>query len=410
MIFGRFQIRICIGIAIAVLAFEGTFLGAFHLWDGPLNRFCGLLYDNYFELSPELEQWRRNCLQRSAQLKHADSKQILAAARQLLDEFHVSHVGLYEPAETEEIWTSESNTTGILSQFVEGELLIFRVFANSAADKAGLKRGDQILSINNDVPSTYEAQKSGGEFLIRRNSKDFLVSVAPMKFERDQSLKLINLNSQWRLLRVESFRKEFFEWSVLNKLFRNERYQPYKWVVDLRGNSGGNFVAGLRLLSYFLCRPQRIGYLERPRQENLEITTLVDNLNDAQQIASLENSFQLELETFTPAFCLAEPKRLVVLVDRETASTSELVAQAFYELSNADVFGEPSSGELLVSVWYPMLEWGEGVNLSIPEAIYVSAKGHQIEGLGVSLSETLEWTKMGIKSGHDEWLEKSMQY
>ncbi len=386
----------------------GALWGALSVWEGPLDRFCSLVYEHYFSQSAELDQWFANCKNESRRQKLSSRAEVMEMARQQMSSFHVSHLGIYDASETEEIWTSDAHSTGIQSQFVDDELLIFAVHPESPADKAGLRRGDRILKINNDEPNTYDAERLGGDFQIERKSEVLAVKVPPGKFTKDQTLKVRELTPSTRVLRVESFRKEFFDWPTLQALFVKQA--PHlKWIIDLRGNAGGNFVAGLRLLSFFLCDTKSIGYLERPREGELEEDVLADDLDDDLQISQLERSSRLILETSEPPTCLA-PKSVVVLVDRETASTAELVSQAAHEHLAAPVIGEPTAGELLVSVWYPLPEWGEGVTLSIPEAIFVSTMGHQVEGLGASLSETLNWTKGSLKAGRDEWLETALRF
>ncbi len=374
-----------------------------------MDRFCALVYDHYFAPSAELTTWYAQCRSESRKHKFSSRAEILETARNLVSSFHVSHLGIYDASETEEIWTSGTNSTGIHSLFVDEELLIFSVQPGSPGAKAQLQRGDRILSINKDEPTTFAAERTGGEFEIERAGQVINVRIKLAKFIKDQTLKIKNLNSVTRWLQVESFRKEFFEWPTLENLFAGQA-EGLEWIIDLRGNAGGNFVAGLRLLSFFVCTPDKgIGLLERPRQTDLAEDVLVDDLDDGLQITQLEESSRLILQTSKPPVCLA-PKSLVVLVDRETASTAELFSQAAFEQLNATVLGEPTAGELLVSVWYPLPEWGEGVTLSIPEAIFVSALGHQVEGLGASLSETLYWSKDSLKAGRDEWLEKAMRF
>ncbi|MNT11520.1 Peptidase family S41 [compost metagenome] len=95
-----------------------------------------------------------------------------------------------------------------------------------------------------------------------------------------------------------------------------------------------------------------------------------------------------------------------VLIDSKAASVAELVAQGLKELRKAPLMGTPSRGQLLVGVWYPLDELGQGVQISIPEALYESVKGQKIEGNGVGMDRILFYNLEEMRHGNDSWLGK----
>ncbi|MGE5086931.1 MAG: S41 family peptidase, partial [Bacillota bacterium] len=110
--------------------------------------------------------------------------------------------------------------------------------------------------------------------------------------------------------------------------------------------------------------------------------------------------------TFAKNSCYRGPVK--VLVDGKSSSVAEMVAQALKEFRKSPIWGAPSRGQLLVGVWYPLNELGPGVQISIPEAFYTSAKGHAIEGQGVQLDKILYYSLAEMQMGIDSWVKGSL--
>jgi len=181
-----------------------------------------------------------------------------------------------------------------------------------------------------------------------------------------------------------------------------------KIILDLRNNSGGNFVAGLRLASVFLCGEQAVGYLYKPRNEKRKISTLTDTLEDAMQIQILKKNDLVTLQTFADYPCLSQP--MVVLVNEDTASTAEMVAQILKDYRGTKIVGLPTAGALLQGVWYDLPELGPGVSISIPEALYQTQRGHVIEGHGVSKVDKFVNERLSdFRKGQDSWVLQAIE-
>ena len=114
------------------------------------------------------------------------------------------------------------------------------------------------------------------------------------------------------------------------------------------------------------------------------------------------------LKTFSAGACYRGAIR--VLVDGKSSSVAEMVAQALKEFRKSPVRGTSSRGQLLVGVWYPMDELGQGVQISIPEALYTSAKGRRIEGQGVELDKVLYYNLPEMQMGIDSWVKNSLDF
>lgn len=371
------------------------------------EQLCYFVNDHIYLSNADLKPWLHSCLQRSRLVtKEVSNEAIINDLNNQFSTLETSHLVIYNSEEAQKIWKGESSETGIEAQYLEGELVIFRVHKNSPAELAGLRMGDVIYQIDNEQGTPKEAESKSGRYMILREKEIKEYKIQAKAIKRDEEPQILPLSDKTVAMKVPSFRADFFaKESWLARIQELKKYP--KIIVDLRGNLGGNFVAGLRFLSPFMCSPQDIGYLWKPKMRIKKEAVLPDDLDDQKQIDILDQSFLIRLWTFENYDCLTSS--VVVLVDSGTASTSEMVAQALKDYVGAKIFGTASAGQLLVGVWYPVPELGEGVKLSVPEAVYQTRRGHKIEGPGVQVDKSLYYHLEEMQNGEDSWLKAAVQ-
>ncbi|WP_413582123.1 S41 family peptidase [Bdellovibrio sp. HCB288] len=380
--------------------------GAFHFtinrsFVNPYPVVCDLVSEKIYLPNEELKDWRRTCMERSRYVTPYTKKDlILRDINYVLGSLRVSHLEIYDAPDVRGIWRGEVKETGLSGEFVDSELVVFKVLAQSPAERLGFKKGDVIVKINGEQPSSWAMESEAGDYQIRRGAEEFSIKLHPGVVKRNESIQLSQLNSRIAVMEVPSFRAEFFKDETL-KTIANDLKKYKSVVVDLRNNAGGNFVAGLRFLSLFVCEPTLIGKLEKPKSKAGR-AEMPDLLNDEKQLDILEKSREVSLKTFRNPACYSGAVK--VLVDGRTSSVAEMVAQGLKEYRGALLRGTSSRGQLLVGVWYPMDEVGPGVQISIPEALYISGKGHRIEGQGVQLDKVLYYNLQQMQAGIDSWV------
>jgi carboxyl-terminal processing protease len=384
---------------LAYLAYDFVISNAYL---NPYPVLCDLVAEKIFLESKEIEKWKDVCLSRSPLVKpNSQRKLIIKDMNNVLGLLNVSHLEVYDSEEVRNIWQGDSRQTGIESDFVDGELVIFKVYKGSPAEKMGLKMGDILKSINGDHPSPWDAKSKSGRFVIRRSDQESEVQLDLAEVRRDLEVSVSMLKSSVGLIRVPSFRSDFFTLEKVYSLGR--KISELKTVIiDLRGNEGGNFVAGLRFLSLFICQPTSVGELIRPRFLGNGIIEMPNVIEDQQQLDLFYKNREVKLVTFLYEPCFRGDLR--VLIDSKSASVSEMVAQALKEVRGGRTLGSMSRGQLLVGVWYPLPEVGAGVELSIPEGIYISRGGRRIEGNGVLVDKILYYDLKEMQSGVDSWV------
>lgn len=394
-------------LVIIILSFISGYkavVGAFAY--NPYPEICHFVSEHIYFPKENLNNWVNLCLSREKLVKPwSSSKLIIKDVNNVFDHLKVSHLKLYDPSQRGEFWRGEAVETGIESRFIEGKLVISQIQIGSPADEAQLKVFDIIESINRQHPSEGSAGTSSGEFRIRRGSQLFTTKIKAIKLKKDERVKVYEVSKLSAVIKIPSFRENVFADKRWQKEFTKAlKYQNI--IIDLRGNNGGNFFAGLLVLGKFLCKEVVIGKIQRPRFNNLPVFDLPNDLNELIQVKALKKSSALILKVpATNSLCLAKPK--AILIDSNTASVAELVALAFRDHLKVPLLGGTSSGKLLVGLWYDWPELGPGVELSVPEAQYVSQSNDVIEAKGITPDRTLYYHLKDVYEGRDSWIKEA---
>ncbi|QDK37119.1 S41 family peptidase [Bdellovibrio sp. NC01] len=367
---------------------------------------CRFVAEKIYLTDDKIKDWKQTCLHRARLVTPFSAKNlIIKDLNNMFDVLQVSHLEIYDAKEVQNIWQGESTDTGIEGDFVDSEFVIFKIHPQSPAAKAGLKKGDVVKSLNGGQPSSWTVAGESGHYKILRGTEELLVDVQPGSFHRDDSPSIEQIK-EVTLMRIPSFRGDFFETEAMQK-YAQKLKGSRDVILDLRGNAGGNFVAGLRLLSLFICEPTTVGKLVKTRAPMSTKADLPNLLKDEDQLQVLEHNKVVALKTFKNSDCFKG--RVKVLVDGKSSSVAEMVAQAFKEIKHSSLQGAPSRGQLLVGVWYPLDEIAPGVQISVPEAYYESAAGHRIEGQGVQVDKILYYHLPQMQAGIDSWVDQLLR-
>ncbi|MDH5260241.1 MAG: S41 family peptidase [Gammaproteobacteria bacterium] len=158
-------------------------------------------------------------------------------------------------------------------------------------------------------------------------------------------------------------------------------------VIDLRGNGGGAF-AVKPLAAHLISEPLDSGYFlsqlwgkehdDLPTIEQVMATpawdgwSIIDFWRSVQEQELLRIRFQPSAPRFTG--------KVFVLLDKQSASATELAADALRASGVATLIGETTAGEMLSQSFFDV---AEGFTISLPVADYYSLAHGRIEGVGV---------------------------
>ena len=306
-----------------------------------------------------------------------------------------SHLAVYSPTASDEIWESTStDTIGVKLKHVEGSFLVYQAHPDS-----DLKKGDVVLEVNGKAPELEtDILNSAGRFKILRENKEQSTEVKLGSFLWDDQVEFVD-----NLIRVPSFRGEFFDdeniVDIQNKI---KDIKTPEIILDLRDNYGGNVASALRLMSLFVCEEKILGTFHFPSKANNKESNYPLSIDQDVQVAHMKKFEKVHL--LVPKSETCTDKKVKVLVNNLTSSTAELVAQAFIDLKRGEVVGEQTSGRMVLSSWDPILFFPEGFYFSYPYGLYSSLSGAEIEKEGVLPDIYKTYSLKLEKQGIDSWL------
>jgi len=304
-----------------------------------------------------------------------------------------SHLSVYFPRESVEIWESRSQSIGVKIKTIENKLLVYRAHPDSS-----FKKGDLVVAVNGVEP-VYASDVTGesGHFKIVRKGQEKELKVRAQSFLWDDRVEIYE-----DTIRVPSFRGEFFRDENLKKIRQEiDTIKSPTVYLDLRDNIGGNIASALRLMSLFLCEETVIGTLRVPSREGLGNADYPLTVDQAVQVSHMKKYGSVNLKV--PGVSSCTKKGVKVLVNGNTASTAEIVAQAFQDLNRGVVIGEQTSGRMVLSSWDQIVYFPKGFYFSHPYALYLSLSGNPLEGRGVKPTVFKEYVLKTEMLGEDSF-------
>ena len=250
---------------------------------------------------------------------------------------------------------------GVTIASIDGDITIQTIFEGSPAYKRGIRRGDIIAKVGTEDAkgwSTEEVVKrvkgpkgTTVDITIRRPGLETLI---PLTVERDE-IKIVTVRAAFMIapgtgyIRLQDFSEtsDSEVGEALNKLRANNLERV---ILDLRDNPGGPLDQAIAVANRFLSRGQMIVYT-RGR---------LPNSNEEYRAAN-------QGDTTTP---------LVVLVNRGTASASEIVSGSMQDHDRGIVVGETTFGKALVQSVYPI---ANGAGLALTTGRYYTPAGRMIQ-------------------------------
>ena len=251
---------------------------------------------------------------------------------------------------------------GITIQSLDKNITVVRVFEGSPAHQKGLRRGD-VIAKTGDLDLTgwttdqavTKLRGPKGTFVNISIRRPGIADLLPMDVMRDQvTIPSIPAHFMTRgdigLIRLEDF-AEHTDDELGDALEDLKRQGMRKLVLDLRGNPGGQLDQAIRVSNRFLPRGDLIVYT-RGRVDN----------SDEDYHATRQSDY------------LTVP--MVVMVNRNSASASEIVSGALQDHDRAIVAGETTFGKALVQSVYRV---SGGAGLALTTARYYTPSGRLIQ-------------------------------
>nr|WP_208404420.1 S41 family peptidase [Saccharococcus thermophilus] len=303
-------------------------------------------------------------------VEKVDDKKLIQGAIQGMINTLNDPYSVYMDEETTKQFTEslDSSFEGIGAEvsMIDGKVTIVAPIKNSPAEKAGLKPNDQILRVNGqslEGLDLYDAVlkirgKKGTTVqldILRPGVKD----VIKVKVVRDEipietvydSVKTYN-GKKVGYLEITSFSENTAQ-DFKKKLAKLEAEHINGLIIDVRGNPGGYLQSVEEILKQFI--PKDKPYVQ------------IEERNGDKQ------RFYSDLPK-------KKPYPIVVLIDKGSASASEILAGAMKEAGGYKLVGETSFGKGTVQQAIPM---GDGSNIKLTLYKWLTPDGHWIHKKGI---------------------------
>ncbi|MFV0635532.1 S41 family peptidase [Mitsuokella sp.] len=248
---------------------------------------------------------------------------------------------------------------GVTMGFKDNKVTIISVLEDTPGEKAGLQAGDEITAVDGTPVTEMQPEEVAmhirGEvgtevtLSISRNGEvqDYKITRATIKLD---TAKGVMLGDGMGYIRISSFSentgKEF------KSAYESLEQQGMKGlIIDLRENPGGLVTSCVDIANMVVPKGPIVSVVER------------DGSKEVHESKLEESKYPI-----------------VVLIDGNSASASEILAGALQDTGAATLVGTKSYGKGSVQVVVPMLH-NDGLKLTI--AKYYTPNGRCIDGTGI---------------------------
>ena len=281
---------------------------------------------------------------------------------------------------------------GIQISVKDGKLMVIAPIEGSPAEKAGIIADDEILEIDGEstkgISIDKAADKIRGEkgttvtLNIKRGETVKKYSVVRDEIEiKAVSTKLPDGNTtvipnEIQYIRISSFISKHVAEDVSKILMTTKKKKGY--IIDLRSNPGGLLTNAI--------------FISRMLLQNSIIVSTVDR-------DGYKQTERAGYTTLTHA-------PIVVLINKGSASASEILSGALKDNGRATIVGDQSFGKGLVQEINRLTE-GSGVNITIQR--YLTPNGTDIHKKGITPDILVKITDEDIKNKNDTQLKKAVE-
>ena len=260
---------------------------------------------------------------------------------------------------------------GVYMGFKNGGVYVMSVIPNSPGEQVGLQAGDVIMAVNGtpvgEIAPDEIALKIRGEtgttvdLLIHREGEDDKVYTLTRNIINVQTVADKMLDNQIGYIKIFSFSEKTGE-EFKSAMSDLESQNMKGFILDLRENPGGVITSCIEIAKEIVPKGPIVSVIQRDGTKEV---------------------YTSELEqTKYP---------IVVLLDGNSASASELLAGALQDTKAATIVGTKSYGKGSVQTLMPMFH-EDGLKLTI--AKYYTPNNRSIDGVGIEPDIEIEASKI----------------
>jgi len=356
------------------------------------------------------------------------------AISELLAELHTSHLGFFHGTARRASSKAALSATYLEDDTPYGKRWIFQdVHSGGAAAIAGIEPGSILLRVDDRdiVPPEHPVFPMGKLTRVEIVCNDDRQRTVSVDVARPKGKKLHFIEPTLvEARRIESgtgYLKVAMFPGMVGVVVANQISSGVaslgeidRLIIDLRGNTGGG-IGAIRVMS--LLTPDKIpaGFaLDRQRATaNIESDKL--RFPRFSRIPSSTKNLWLLALRFAPSMLAKKPivleteglgpksfhGRIILLVNRHTASAAEMIVAFARENKLATIVGEKTAGRLLSAT---SVKVGNGFRLALPTGAYHTWKGAILEGTPIDPDQTVEFDWQEQRGRRDQQIECAIHY
>lgn len=315
--------------------------------------------------------------------KAASLGQAFGIIAQVVLELNDSHTTFYPPSRAAKF------EYGWRMQMIGDKCFVTAVKPNSDAEKKGLKIGDEILAIEGFRPNRKEMWKIRYYYNALSPRTGLNLKVQSPDAKESRELNIASKVTQMKtILNIEDLIREYnvngndrvehrfikmgnttiwkmptfgFEPEAIDGIMQGRISQSGNLILDLRNNGGGYVVTLERLAGYFVDKDTRI--------------------------ADLKGRKEMKPQTAKSKGKDVYKGKLIVLIDSNSGSASEIFARFMQIQQRGIVIGDQSAGAVMQSRGVPMQMGVDTIvpyGMNLTNADVIMSDGESVEHVGVT--------------------------
>ncbi|GIV36289.1 MAG: peptidase S41 [Cyclobacteriaceae bacterium] len=263
--------------------------------------------------------------------------------------------------------TGQYGGIGAITRNIGNRTFISMLFPGYPAHKGGLKIGDEVIAIDGRSLAGLTPEEAGllmkgeaGKPVKLTVKRLGLTEPLTLEFKRER-IKISNvpyfgmLDNETGYIKLTEFTPEAGK-NVRQALLKLKEQQARSIILDLRNNPGGLLMEAVNVCNVFIPKGKKVAATKGKLAEHNETYETLDQ----------------PVDTEIP---------LAILINRGSASASEIVAGTLQDYDRAVVLGERSFGKGLVQITRPL---SYNAQLKVTTAKYYTPSGRCVQVLDYS--------------------------
>ena len=391
--------------AESTLVSTATREGRLAVFDDAWSRINERYYDRSFH---GLDWKAQRTTFRSLAAEVNTSQEFYAVLRRMIASLNDPHTRIFAPEEKFDWWRPRFVSTGLGTAEVEGLPTVVQVERGSAPQRAGVRVGDVIETVDGETAMSLVKNRLASVSAPVSASSRFRVFAKLLDGPPETSVQIVwkgkdgkqnsaRCERHWeqREFGLRGGREENIALIEIDAFTRSIAYTfnralPEKVagargvIIDLRNNGGGDAEAMADVASAFLG-------------EKVALGQFTDRFGAGFAISTRSKS------PFMPERIAQTKLPLIVLTSPRTASASEIFLAALKASRRATIIGTETCGCVLAVRTRHTLP--DGGLLDISEFDYQTPAGEHLEGRGIKPDETVVIERSDLYSGRDRAME-----